>query len=73
MKTIKTSFTTKDSKGNTYVIDQEATVNVSQYLDDPDEVWSGIPKLTHKGHPVSHVSGNTFYIAHLNTQVDKVL
>lgn len=73
MKIKKTSFNAKDSHGNTYTIDSEAEVKVSQYLDDPDETWLGIPKLTHKGKPVHHVSGNTFYIVDLDAKVDKIL
>jgi hypothetical protein len=72
MKPVKHSFSAKDSNGNLYVIDQVTPVIVSQSLDGLDHSF-GAPKFTHKGHPVKQISRETFYITHLNTQVDKVL
>jgi hypothetical protein len=72
MKPAKYSFTAKDLNGNTYIIDQVTPVIVSESLDGFEHSF-GAPKFTHKGHPVKHTDGDTFYITHLDTQVDKVL
>lgn len=72
MKKLIETFTAVDENGKTYKIDYYQTCDTSSSLNSPNDYLRGFDEYVCGSSAVSHIGGDVFHIARLDTQVKKV-